>query len=164
MERAGGRGARRRPRVVFVNRYYAPDLSATSQMLTGIAEALAARGLRVEVICSRQSYEDPRAGFGRLDLRQGVTVRRVATTRFGRVGLLGRAVDYLSFYVTAALALLRLVRRGDVIAYVGATGEATGPHLHYQLMLDGRTIDPEPYLNGIPQRVLATLPPPGRVQ
>ena len=56
------------------------------------------------------------------------------------------------------------VRRGDVIAYVGATGEATGPHLHYQLMLDGRTIDPEPYLNGIPQRVLATLPPPGRVQ
>jgi len=115
MDQAGGRRARRQPRVVFINRYYAPDLSATSQMLTGIAEALAARGLRVEVICSRQSYEDPRAGFGRLDLRHGVTVRRVATTRFGRVGLLGRAVDYLSFYVAAALMLLRVVRRGDVI-------------------------------------------------
>jgi hypothetical protein len=29
------------PRVIFVNRFYAPDESATSQMLTDLAEALA---------------------------------------------------------------------------------------------------------------------------
>ena len=34
------------------------------------------------------------------------------------------------------------VRKGEPIAYVGATGEATGPHLHYQVMLDGDPIDP----------------------
>ncbi len=56
------------------------------------------------------------------------------------------------------------VRKGDTIAYVGATGEATGPHLHYQVMLGGQPIDPAPYLNGVPARVLATLPSPGRVQ
>jgi murein DD-endopeptidase MepM/ murein hydrolase activator NlpD len=56
------------------------------------------------------------------------------------------------------------VRRGDVIAYVGATGEATGPHLHYQLMLDGRAIDPSPFLNGVPAHVVATLPNPADVQ
>lgn len=56
------------------------------------------------------------------------------------------------------------VRKGEVIAFVGATGEATGPHVHYQIMLNGRAIDPLPYLNGVPARVLATLPGAGRVQ
>jgi murein DD-endopeptidase MepM/ murein hydrolase activator NlpD len=56
------------------------------------------------------------------------------------------------------------VHKGDVIAYVGATGEATGPHLHYQVMRGGEAIDPEPFLNGIPRSVLATLSTPARVQ
>jgi murein DD-endopeptidase MepM/ murein hydrolase activator NlpD len=56
------------------------------------------------------------------------------------------------------------VRRGEVIAYVGATGDATGPHLHYQLMRAGEPIDPAPFLNGIPPAVLATLPASQRVQ
>lgn len=56
------------------------------------------------------------------------------------------------------------VRKGDTIGYVGATGEATGPHVHFQIMLDGRAIDPVPYLNGVPAKVLATLPGAGSVQ
>jgi murein DD-endopeptidase MepM/ murein hydrolase activator NlpD len=56
------------------------------------------------------------------------------------------------------------VRRGEVIAYVGATGDATGPHLHYQLMRAGEPINPVPFLNGIPAAVLATLPTAQRVQ
>jgi len=56
------------------------------------------------------------------------------------------------------------VHRGEVIAYVGATGEATGPHLHYQVMRAGEPIDPEPFLNGIPRTILATLPGAPRVQ
>lgn len=35
-----------------------------------------------------------------------------------------------------------LVRQGDVIGYVGATGLATGPHLHYELHQNGYAIDP----------------------
>lgn len=34
------------------------------------------------------------------------------------------------------------VRRGQVIGYVGSTGLSTGPHLHYELYRNGRTIDP----------------------
>lgn len=34
------------------------------------------------------------------------------------------------------------VERGDVIGYVGRTGLATGPHLHYELMFDGVQINP----------------------
>jgi murein DD-endopeptidase MepM/ murein hydrolase activator NlpD len=50
------------------------------------------------------------------------------------------------------------VVKGQPIAYVGSTGESTGPHLHYQVMYDGQPVDPAPYLNGVPAHVLATLP------
>ena len=50
------------------------------------------------------------------------------------------------------------VTKGSPIASVGSTGESTGPHLHYQLMFEGNPIDPQPFLNGIPEKVMATLP------
>ena len=34
------------------------------------------------------------------------------------------------------------VRRGQVIGYVGSTGLATGPHLHYEMYRNGATINP----------------------
>ena len=34
------------------------------------------------------------------------------------------------------------IRQGQVIGYVGSTGLATGPHLHYELMVNGRKVDP----------------------
>lgn len=39
------------------------------------------------------------------------------------------------------------VRRGDVIGYVGASGQATGPHLHYEMWRDGQNVDPCGYLD-----------------
>jgi murein DD-endopeptidase MepM/ murein hydrolase activator NlpD len=35
------------------------------------------------------------------------------------------------------------VKQGDVIGYVGMTGLATGPHLHYEFRIDGRPVDPK---------------------
>lgn len=63
-----------------------------------------------------------------------------------------------------AVAVGTAVRKGQTIARVGATGEATGPHLHYQIMHDGTAIDPAPFLTGVPPAVLASLPGSGRVQ
>ncbi len=38
------------------------------------------------------------------------------------------------------------VRRGDVIAFVGTTGRATGPHLHYEIQVNGSAVDPSKYV------------------
>jgi colanic acid biosynthesis glycosyl transferase WcaI len=102
-------------RVLFVNRYYAPDLSATSQMLTDLAEGLARSGVEVGVICSRQLYEDPAAVLPSQEVLRGVRVWRVRTARFGRARLAGRTLDYASFYLSAGLALLEHARDCDVL-------------------------------------------------
>ena len=104
-----------RPRLLFVNRFYYPDHSATAQILTDLAEALAARGWDVGVIASRLRYDDPAALLPAHDTHAGVGIRRIWSSRFGRAGLAGRAIDYLSFYVTAFFALLATARRGDIV-------------------------------------------------
>ena len=38
------------------------------------------------------------------------------------------------------------VRQGDPVGYVGATGYATGPHLHYEVHVKGRPVDPLKYV------------------
>jgi colanic acid biosynthesis glycosyl transferase WcaI len=102
-------------RVAFVNRYFHPDHSATSQIASDLAAHLASRGWEVVAITSRQRYDDPRARLPHRDTANGVHIVRVWSTRFGRAGLPGRALDYLTFYLSAFFAL-RWERDAVVVA------------------------------------------------
>ena len=46
------------------------------------------------------------------------------------------------------------VRRGDVIAKAGNSGRSTGTHLHYEVWMSGRAVDPVAFLSGDPQESL----------
>lgn len=51
------------------------------------------------------------------------------TTRYGHLS---------AFHVKAG----QRVKRGDILGYVGSTGRATGPHLHYEVLANGRLLNP----------------------
>jgi glycosyltransferase involved in cell wall biosynthesis len=102
-------------RLVCVNRYFFPDQSATSRLLTDLAFRLAARGVRVAVVTSRQLYDQPRAALPRREVTAGVEIHRIPTATQGRGRLLGRLLDYASFHLAAAWMLLTLLKRGDVV-------------------------------------------------
>src|SRR6266705_5767721 len=103
------------PRLIFINRYFFPDHSATSQLLSDLTFYLAASGQAVHVIASKQIYDDPEAALPDHETIGGVTVHRVASTRFGRANLPGRALDYLSFYKSMRRRLGEIAQLGDIV-------------------------------------------------
>ena len=96
-------------KVVFFNRFFYPDASGTSQMLSDLAFALAAEGIEVHVVT------------GRLPLPQetpsqaaGVRIHGIAGAISPRKNLLSRAASYARYYLGARRAARELLHGGDV--------------------------------------------------
>jgi glycosyltransferase involved in cell wall biosynthesis len=102
-------------RLIFLNRFFFPDQSATSQILSDLAFYLAECGRDVHVVTSRQLYEDPKARLPARETVRGVTIHRVFSTQFGRTSLVGRALDYLSYYASTMLKLVNFTDAGDIV-------------------------------------------------
>ena len=102
-------------KTIFVNRYFFPDHSATSQLLSDLAFDLASRGQDIHVITGGQLYTDPGASLISEEVICGVHVHRVRASRCGRARLWGRMLDYLTFYLGATWRLLRSIQPGDVV-------------------------------------------------
>jgi len=102
-------------RVLFVNRYFHPDHSATSQILSDLAFHLAEAGFRVEVLTSRQLCDDPAQPLPREERVRGVHAHRLWSTAFGRGRLLLRAIDYLTFYLSATAKMAALADSDTIV-------------------------------------------------
>jgi len=93
-----------RPRLIFVNRVYWPATAATAQLLTDLAESLAARGWPVHVICAGQAS----------GAHQGVIIHRTgADHQLG--GLCSRVRRYGDFNRGAEQQLATLAGPNDIV-------------------------------------------------
>src|SRR5207249_11091066 len=101
-------------RIWFFNRFFYPDLSATAQILTELAEDLDARGEVVTVITGRTGYLGSGTSLPAWELHKGIEVRRIRCSNFGRRTRLGRLVDYFSFYLAASWYAFQ-VHRQDIL-------------------------------------------------
>ena len=50
------------------------------------------------------------------------------------------------FKYAEGLRVGKTIKRGELIGYIGDTGRATGPHLHYEIHVDGKAINPIRYI------------------
>jgi glycosyltransferase involved in cell wall biosynthesis len=111
------------PRIIFLNRVYRPSPAATAQLLTDLAEGLAARGWPVQVIAAGAESGD----------HHGVTVHRTGEgDRHG--GLVSRTLNYWRFIRRARRLLATLAQPGDIVVpmtdppMLGAAVTATARH------------------------------------
>lgn len=103
-------------RVLALNQYYAPDASATAQLLTDLCEDLVKAGDEVRVVASRVQGDRRLPAHECID---GVEVVRPWSTGYGKSRLTYRFLDDLSF-VAAAASRACVVARPDVILALSA--------------------------------------------
>ncbi len=102
------------PRLLFVNQHYWPDVAATGQILTDLAEHLAARGFEVDVLTGRGRYVSGELAAPAEETHRGVRIRRIRSSSFGRSSHLGRIADYAGFYL-GVLGRLLAGERYDLV-------------------------------------------------
>ena len=129
-------------------------LASTPSLRPVIGLVTSGYGMRRDPITgSRASHNG--VDIGALPGRPVVASADGVVTRAGRIRALGKAV-YLSHgygTVTRYGHLSKFivepgqkVRRGEVIGYVGNTGRTTGYHLHYEVRVHGRAVNPLDYM------------------
>ncbi len=70
-------------------------------------------------------------------------------SRSGKYLFISHGNGYVTFYCHCSEILVKegtVIRKGETVALVGSTGYSTGPHLHFELRVDGESIDPLPVL------------------
>jgi murein DD-endopeptidase MepM/ murein hydrolase activator NlpD len=69
----------------------------------------------------------------------------------GNLVVLEHGFGFSTFYAhnkKVAVKTGQKVKRGDIVGYIGSTGNSTGPHVHYEVWRNGRSTNPQVFLQG----------------
>jgi colanic acid biosynthesis glycosyl transferase WcaI len=103
-------------KILILNQAFFPDVVSASQHASDLARALAAEGHQVTVVCSRRGYDSPSVTFPSVETWEGVTIRRIWCTGFGKTAKWRRALDFASFLASCLGRLCTLGRFDCVLA------------------------------------------------
>ena len=103
-------------RILLLNQTFYPDVVATAQYLSSLANALAERGHEVRVLAARRAYDEPARRFAKRERYGRIEIERVGGTGFGKDAKWRRAVDFGSFLLRATLRLLMAPGADCVVA------------------------------------------------
>ena len=79
----------------------------------------------------------------------GIVTTAEQTPDYGKIVKIEHGSGLETRYAHASKLLVKLgdrVVKGQIVAQVGSTGRSTGPHLHYEIRLNGNSLDPRKYL------------------
>lgn len=147
----------------------ARSLRALEPFVAQAARALAGLPARWPVRAAVSSGFGPRLSpwSGSPEFHEGIDIAantgtKVLAPSAGRVAFVGSTPEYGNTVVLdhgneirtrfghlerATVAVGERVEGGQLIALSGNTGRTTGPHLHYEVMVRGRHVNPRPYLS-----------------
>jgi len=103
----------------------------------GLHEGLAGEHPGLDVAVATDSYIRASGGGTVIDVGEDAV--------YGRFVVIEHADGYSTLYGHASMTLVTLgqeVRERQVIALSGSTGRSTGPHLHFEVLIDGEPVDP----------------------
>ena len=112
-----------------------------------------AYGYRVHPIYGTVKFhagEDIPAGYGAeiLAAASGTVVTAGWVSGYGNYTVIDHGGGLMTAYghqSSFAVSVGDVVTQGQVIGYVGSTGNSTGPHLHFEVYVNGATVDPKSY-------------------
>ena len=111
-------------------------------------------GERLDPFTGSKTFHDGVDIAGKVGTRvaavaSGIVIFAGEKQGYGKVVKIYHGNGYVTLYAHNSKLLAHVgdyVTKGQQISAMGSTGRSTGPHLHFEVHLDGKTVDPQTYL------------------
>jgi glycosyltransferase involved in cell wall biosynthesis len=103
-------------RILILNEYFYPDVSATAQYSVELARALVRAGHEVTAVAGRRDYVSPERQLPRKEIWEGIQILRVSSARVGKTRRWERAAHFASYLLACTWRLLWMRSYDEVLA------------------------------------------------
>jgi len=134
--------------------FQADQLALTPTLAPAVGVLTAGFGLRSDPFTGSQEFHtgidvSGPTGGKVVAPANGTVVRVGWSDSYGRIVEISHGFGIRTVYAhleATRVAEGQRVRRGDLVGVVGSTGRSTGPHLHYEVQVGGRPVNPLDYV------------------